>query len=62
MGTTNPQGRITRRGFLGRSSAVLASAGLIGNRVSMSESHPTIVAALHNSDTHDLALRVWVVA
>jgi predicted TIM-barrel fold metal-dependent hydrolase len=31
MGTTNPEGRITRRGFLGRSSAALAGAGLIGN-------------------------------
>jgi gamma-resorcylate decarboxylase len=28
---TNPEGRITRRGFLERSSAALASAGLIGN-------------------------------
>jgi hypothetical protein len=31
MGTKNPEGRITRRGVLGRSSAALASAGLIGN-------------------------------
>ena len=31
MGTTNPEGRITRRGFLEGSSAALASAGLIGN-------------------------------
>jgi len=31
MGTTNPQSRITRRGFFERSSAALAGAGLIGN-------------------------------
>jgi len=31
MGATNPDGRITRRGFLERSSAALASAGLVGN-------------------------------
>jgi predicted TIM-barrel fold metal-dependent hydrolase len=31
MGTTNAEGRITRRGFLECSSAALASAGLIGN-------------------------------
>ena len=31
MGKTDAQGRITRRGFLERSSAALASAGLIGN-------------------------------
>jgi gamma-resorcylate decarboxylase len=31
MGRKNPEGRITRRGFLERSSAALASAGLIGN-------------------------------
>jgi predicted TIM-barrel fold metal-dependent hydrolase len=31
MGTTNQEGRITRRGFLELSSAALASAGLIGN-------------------------------
>ena len=31
METTNPEGGITRRGFLGRSSAALASAGLIRN-------------------------------
>lgn len=31
MGATSPDGRITRRGFLERSSVALASAGLIGN-------------------------------
>jgi hypothetical protein len=31
MPTMNPEGSITRRGFLGLSSAALASAGLIGN-------------------------------
>lgn len=31
MATIAPEGRITRRGFLGLSSAALASAGLIGN-------------------------------
>ena len=31
MVTTSPEGRITRRGFLKRSSAALASVGLIGN-------------------------------
>lgn len=31
MGTTKPEGRITRLGFLEGSSAALASAGLIGN-------------------------------
>ena len=31
MGTTNPDGRITRRGFIEGSSAALANAGLIGN-------------------------------
>jgi 2,3-dihydroxybenzoate decarboxylase len=31
METTNPEGGITRRGFLGRSSAALASAGLVRN-------------------------------
>ena len=31
MRTTNPVGRITRRGFLECSSAALASAGLVGN-------------------------------
>ena len=31
MGTTNPDRGITRRGFLERSSAALASAGLMGN-------------------------------
>jgi hypothetical protein len=31
MGKTDPEGRITRRGFLERGSAALASAGLIRN-------------------------------
>jgi hypothetical protein len=31
MGATNPEGRITRRGFLEYGSAALASAGLVGN-------------------------------
>jgi hypothetical protein len=31
MVTTNPEGRVTRGGFLERSSAALASAGLIGS-------------------------------
>ena len=31
MGATNPEGRITRRGFLECGSAALTSVGLIGN-------------------------------
>ena len=31
MGKTDPEGRITRRGFIERTSAALASAGVIGN-------------------------------
>lgn len=31
MGTTNAESRITRRGFLERGSAALASAALLGN-------------------------------
>jgi len=41
MPTMNPEGRITRRGFLGLSSAALASAGLMGN-ASAAKSAPSL--------------------
>ena len=39
-GTTNPEGRITRRAFLEHSSAALVSAGLIGNATASSALRP----------------------
>ena len=50
MATKTPEVRFTRRGFLGLSSAALASAGLIGN-VNAAESPPSSESALDSANS-----------
>jgi len=59
MATTNPEARITRRGFLGLSSAALASAGLIGNaQAAKSTPSPQRTSDSSNPDTMPLAGKI----
>ena len=59
MGTTTPQGRITRRRFLERSAAALASTGLIANAYgAKSELSSDSTAGLANSNAVPLVGKI----